>query len=228
MRRESSTVVVLVGAVGNGLLAALRTSPGISVARAPGAGTGGPSAEEPAAAEQRPGWEAGALALREAARRQSMYVIVPEDPLAGVAAEWRAMWDMSVGPGGAADSSSRPRRRWPPGAVTGSSCLITTSSWPQPRAARPALICTWARCAPCARAGWPSPSSTDGPGRAPAGGHAHVAAARPVVAAAGRAARGRPALLRRRPRRDPARARRRQLSCRATSLIRPGCLPVMR
>jgi hypothetical protein len=102
MRRESSTVVVLVGAVGNGLLAALRTSPGISVARAPGAGTGGPSAEEPAAAEQRPGWEVGALALQEAARRQSMYVIVPEDPLAGVAAQWRAMWDMSAGPGGAA------------------------------------------------------------------------------------------------------------------------------
>ena len=33
---------------------------------------------------------------------RSMYVLVPEDPLAGVAAGWRAMWDMSAGPAGAA------------------------------------------------------------------------------------------------------------------------------
>jgi hypothetical protein len=96
MRRESSTVVALVGDLGNGLLAALGTSPGISVAR-------GPRAEEPpAAGEQRPAWEPGALALREAAHRPGMYVLVPEDPLAGVAAGWRAMWDLSAGPGGAA------------------------------------------------------------------------------------------------------------------------------
>ncbi len=102
MRRESSTVVVLVGETGNGLLAGLSQLPGISVARAPGAGTGQPSADEPAAARERPGWEAGALALREAARRHSMYVIVPDDPLADVAAGWRAMWDVSAGPAGAA------------------------------------------------------------------------------------------------------------------------------
>jgi hypothetical protein len=102
MRRESSTVVVLVGEVGDGLLAALGQSPNVSVARAPaaGAGAGSPAAEEPAAA--RPGWEAGALAMREAARRRSTYVIVPDDPLADVAAAWRAMWDVPGGPGGAA------------------------------------------------------------------------------------------------------------------------------
>jgi hypothetical protein len=100
MRRESSTVVVLAGEVAEGLLAELGRSANVSVARAPAAGAGQPGAEEPAAA--RPGWEAGALALREAARRQSAYVIVPEDPLADVAAAWRAMWDVPGGPGGAA------------------------------------------------------------------------------------------------------------------------------
>jgi hypothetical protein len=100
MRRESATVVVLAGEVAGGLLAELGRSVNVSVARAPAAGAERPGAEEPAAA--RPGWESGALALREAARRQSAYVIVPEDPLAGVAAGWRAMWDVASGPGGAA------------------------------------------------------------------------------------------------------------------------------
>jgi hypothetical protein len=100
MRRETSTVVALVGEIGDGLLAALTRSPGVSVARAAEAETGSPAAGEPAAA--RPAWEAGALDLREAARHRSMYVIVPDDPLAGVAAAWRAMWEAPAGPGGAA------------------------------------------------------------------------------------------------------------------------------
>jgi hypothetical protein len=104
MRRESSTVVVLVGEVGDGLLAGLGRSPNVSVARAPAAGAGQPAAEEPTA---RPGWEAGALALREAARRRSTYVIVPDDPLAEVAAAWRAMWDVAGGPGAAAGFEER-------------------------------------------------------------------------------------------------------------------------
>jgi hypothetical protein len=107
MRRESSTVVVLVGEVGDGLIARLGRSPNVSVARAPSpvAGAVQPAAEEPAAA--RAGWEAGALALREAARRRSTYVIVPDDPLADVASEWRAMWDISGGPRGAAGFEER-------------------------------------------------------------------------------------------------------------------------
>jgi len=99
MRRESSTVVVLVGAVDEALLASLGRSSNVSIARAPGAGTGQPAAEEPASA--RPGWEAGALALREAARRVSAYVVVPDDPLADVAAAWRAMWDVADARGAA-------------------------------------------------------------------------------------------------------------------------------
>jgi hypothetical protein len=100
MRRESSTVVVLAGEVAEGLLSELGRSVNVSVARAPAAGNGPPGAGESAAT--RPGWEAGALALREAARRQSAYVIVPEDPLAEMADAWRAMWDVPGGPGGAA------------------------------------------------------------------------------------------------------------------------------
>ena len=96
MRGESSTVVVLVGDVAEGLLAGLSRSVNVAVARAPAAEAG--QAAETAAA--RSGWEAGALALREAARRQSTYVIVPDDPLADVAAEWRAMWDGLAGPAG--------------------------------------------------------------------------------------------------------------------------------
>jgi hypothetical protein len=105
MRRESSTVVVLAGDTGEGLLAELGRSPNVSIVRPPAAGAGQPGAE-PAAAP-RPGWEPGALAMREAARRHSTYVIVPEDPLAGVSAAWRAMWDVASGPGGAADFENR-------------------------------------------------------------------------------------------------------------------------
>ena len=100
MRRESSTVVVLVGEVAEGLLSELGRSVNVSVARAPAAGDGQPGAEE--SAPPRPGWEAGALALREAARRQSAYVIVPDDPLAQMADAWRALWDVPGGAGGAA------------------------------------------------------------------------------------------------------------------------------
>jgi hypothetical protein len=98
MRRESSTMVVLVGEVGEGLLAALGRSGNVSVARAPAAGQ--PAEAQPA--QPRPGWQAGALAMREAAGRQSAYVIVPDDPLADVAAAWRAMWDVASGPGAVA------------------------------------------------------------------------------------------------------------------------------
>lgn len=107
MRRESSTVVAVVGEFSDGLLAGLTHSPNVSVARAPDDTPGQAPADE-AAAGHRPGWEAGALALQEAARRRSTYVIVPDDPLAEVAVAWRAMWELpgesggSGGPAGAA------------------------------------------------------------------------------------------------------------------------------
>ena len=45
--------------------------------------------------------------MRQAARLRSTYVIVPTDPLADVAAEWRAMWDMSSESRGAAGFEAR-------------------------------------------------------------------------------------------------------------------------
>jgi hypothetical protein len=105
MRRESSTVVVLVGDVGEGLLAGLGRSGNVSLARASAAGAGPPAADGTAAA--RPGWEACALAMREAARRRSTYVVVTDDPLAEVAAAWRAMWDVAGGARGAAGFEER-------------------------------------------------------------------------------------------------------------------------
>jgi hypothetical protein len=100
MRRESSTVVVLVGEVSDELLAGLGRAPNVSIARVRAAEADHSAAD--GAAAVRPGWEAGAAALREAARRRSTYVIVPDDPLADVAAQWRAMWDVPGGSPGAA------------------------------------------------------------------------------------------------------------------------------
>jgi hypothetical protein len=105
MRRESSTVVVLVGEIDDRLVAGLGRSPNVSVARAPAAAADQPAAAEPAAV--RPSWETGALAMRAAGRRRSAYVIVPEDPLADIAAEWRAMWGTPGGSRGAAGFEDR-------------------------------------------------------------------------------------------------------------------------
>ena len=96
MRRESATVVGLTGEITSSLLAALGRSGNVSVARAPAA------PDEPDEADRgtpQRGWEPGARAMREAARRRSTFVIVPDDPLAAVAAAWSAMWEPAPGPG---------------------------------------------------------------------------------------------------------------------------------
>lgn len=93
VRRESSTVVVLVGAVGEPLLASLARSSNVSLVRPPD--------------EEKDSLTAAALALGQAARRASPYVLVPADPLAGVAAEWAAMWDLTAGPGHATAFEAR-------------------------------------------------------------------------------------------------------------------------
>ena len=124
MRRESSTVVVLVGEVTEGLLAGLSRSVNVAVARAPADGaaqTAGRETARPETADReaagreavaRSSWETGALALREAARRQSTYVIVPDDPLADVAVEWRAMWDGLAGPAAFEASAAEVLAAW--------------------------------------------------------------------------------------------------------------------
>ncbi len=110
MRRESSTVIALVGHLSGGQLAALEESGNVAVVRKaragpdPAAGSGpaaaaGPEPAEPLALAA---WEPGARALRAAARRRATYVVVASDPLAGVASAWRAMWDLAGGPDAAA------------------------------------------------------------------------------------------------------------------------------
>lgn len=83
-------MVVVVGEVRDPVLAALAQSPNIALVR-------------PAALEDDPDrLTAAAHALAEAGRRPAPFVLVPADPLAGVAAQWRAMWDLSAEPPGAA------------------------------------------------------------------------------------------------------------------------------
>jgi hypothetical protein len=95
MRRESATVVSLTGDITGSLLGALGRSGNVSIARPP-ASQG--EHEEADGGRPQSGWEPGARAMREAARRRSMFVMVPDDPLAGVAAAWSAMWEPAAGP----------------------------------------------------------------------------------------------------------------------------------
>jgi hypothetical protein len=53
------------------------------------------------------GLEAAVWALRRAAGISAPYVLVTADPLAAVAAEWRAMWEITAQPRGSADFELR-------------------------------------------------------------------------------------------------------------------------
>jgi hypothetical protein len=88
MRRNASTVVVLAGPAPVEVLAAVGRSMNVTLIK-------------PEHPEHRDGdgMEAAAGALRRAGRVTSPYALVPADPLAAVAASWRAMWDVSRSPG---------------------------------------------------------------------------------------------------------------------------------
>jgi hypothetical protein len=88
MRHDSSTVVAVVGEVREPLLAAVSRFPNVTLARPP--------------ADEDDGIEAAAQALRKAAASAAPYVLVPADPLAGLMADWQAMWDVAQGQGAAA------------------------------------------------------------------------------------------------------------------------------
>jgi hypothetical protein len=90
VRRESSTIVVLVGTADEPLLAELARSPNVALVRPPD-----PDHEPDQLT-------AAVAALAEAARRSSPFVLVPADPLAGMAAQWQAMWDLPAGTPGSA------------------------------------------------------------------------------------------------------------------------------
>ena len=84
MRRNSCTVVVLAGSVPGEVLAAVGRSMNVALIR-----------PEDHADHDSDGLDAAAAALQRAGRATSPYALVPADPLAAVAAGWRAMWDVS-------------------------------------------------------------------------------------------------------------------------------------
>lgn len=91
MRRNSCTVVVLAGSAPGEVLAAVGRSMNVALIRP----------EEPADSGG-DSITAAAGALQRAGRATSPYALVPADPLAAVAASWRAMWDVAR-PQGPAD-----------------------------------------------------------------------------------------------------------------------------
>ena len=90
-------MVSVVGEVPDALLAELARSPNVAVVRPPEAPEGDGDDD----------LEVAVLALRQATGKPSSYVLLPADPLAGVAAQWRAMWDLSHGPQGSAGFEAR-------------------------------------------------------------------------------------------------------------------------
>jgi hypothetical protein len=95
VRRNPSTVVVLAGKTSEPVLAAVERSRNVVLVRpaapADPAHPARPAADAPAV----DGVAAAAAALRRAAGISAPYVLVAADPLAAVAAEWSAMWDLS-------------------------------------------------------------------------------------------------------------------------------------
>jgi hypothetical protein len=82
VRRNPSTVVVLAGKTPEPVLAAVERSMNVVLVR-------------PADDADGDGVAVAAAALRRAAGISAPYVLVAADPLAAVAAEWSAMWDLS-------------------------------------------------------------------------------------------------------------------------------------
>ena len=87
VRGNPATIVVLAGHASEGLLAAVGRSMNVVLVRPE---------------DSADGLDAAAGALRRAAGISSPYVLVAADPLAAVAAEWRAMWEIPREPSRAA------------------------------------------------------------------------------------------------------------------------------
>jgi hypothetical protein len=85
MRRNPATVVALAGHASEPLLDAVSGSMNVALIRP----------EDPGG-----GLESATATLRRAAGISSPYVLVAADPLAAVAAEWRAMWEVATEPRG--------------------------------------------------------------------------------------------------------------------------------
>jgi hypothetical protein len=92
MRRNPSTVVVLAGHAPETLLGVVGRSMNVSLVRPE---------------ESAEGVESAAGALRRAAGISSPYVLVAADPLAAVAAQWQAMWEVTRQPRGGGEFELR-------------------------------------------------------------------------------------------------------------------------
>jgi hypothetical protein len=118
MRRNGSTVVVLVGAAPGQVLAALDRSMNVALVRPPDQIGTDPANTDPAgtapADDDSDGLKAAAEALQRAGRATSPYALVTADPLAAVAAGWQAMWDVSrpQGPAGFEQAAVRALAAW--------------------------------------------------------------------------------------------------------------------
>jgi hypothetical protein len=104
MRRNPGTVVVLAGPAPAQVLAAVDRSMNVTLVRP----------EDPGDAGSSDALEAAARGLQRAGRVSSPYALVPADPLAAVAASWRAMWDVSSpqGPAGFEADAARALAAW--------------------------------------------------------------------------------------------------------------------
>ena len=91
MRRNASTVVVMPGPAPAEVLSAVGRSMNVALIQ-----------PDDSVDDNGDGLAAAAAALQQAGRSTSAYALVPADPLAAVAASWRAMWDVSrpEGPAG--------------------------------------------------------------------------------------------------------------------------------
>jgi hypothetical protein len=91
MRHNASTVVVLPGPAPAEVLSAVGRSMNVALIQ-----------PDDSVDDNGDGLAAAAAALQQAGRSTSAYALVPADPLAAVAASWRAMWDVSrsEGPAG--------------------------------------------------------------------------------------------------------------------------------
>ena len=108
MRRNGSTVVVLVGAAPGEVLAALDRSMNVALVRPADPVATGPADDDS------DGLQAAAEALQRAGRATSPYALVTADPLAALASGWRAMWDVSrpQGPAGFEQEAARALTAW--------------------------------------------------------------------------------------------------------------------
>ncbi len=119
MRRNASTVVVLASPAPGEVLAAVGRSMNVVLIQPkepadPGAPADPGGAADPAGHGNGGALEAAAAALKRAGRASSPYALVSGDPLAAVAASWRAMWDVSrqAGPAEFEREAARALAAW--------------------------------------------------------------------------------------------------------------------